>query len=81
MRRGTWSSWSVVSDGDAEFVHESLGKVRPLAGVDADLGQVGDASEIGRPHAWQELHRVAGILMRRRAPEGRPLFDALAALD
>ncbi|NKY16266.1 helix-turn-helix domain-containing protein [Streptomyces somaliensis] len=51
------------------------------AALETALGVIADASEIGRPHAWEELHRVAAALMRRRAHEGRALFDALAALD
>ncbi|WP_436992784.1 XRE family transcriptional regulator [Streptomyces sp. enrichment culture] len=51
------------------------------AALETALGVIADASEIGRPHAWEELHRVAATLLRRRAHEGRALSDALAALD
>ncbi|MEV6956240.1 helix-turn-helix domain-containing protein [Streptomyces sp. NPDC051183] len=40
-----------------------------------------DASEIGRPHAWGELHKVGSLLLRRGAHEGRVLVDMLAELD
>lgn len=45
------------------------------------LGVLADASEVGRPHAWGELHTVASVLLRQGAREGRLLVDALAALD
>ncbi|MFE9409858.1 helix-turn-helix domain-containing protein [Streptomyces sp. NPDC006704] len=45
------------------------------------LGVLTDAGEIGRPHAWGELHTVAAVLLRQGAREGRELVDALAALD
>ncbi|MEU4255006.1 MULTISPECIES: helix-turn-helix domain-containing protein [Streptomyces] len=51
------------------------------AALGAALDVISDASEIGRPHAWQELHRAAGALMRHRAHEGRALYEALASLD
>jgi transcriptional regulator with XRE-family HTH domain len=51
------------------------------AALEIALEIVGDASEVGRPHAWGEPHTVAGLLLRRGAPQGRLLFDALAALD
>ncbi|MFJ8013728.1 hypothetical protein [Streptomyces sp. NPDC096339] len=51
------------------------------AALGAALPVVLDASEVGRPHAWQELHKVAGMLLRQRAPQGRMLYDALATLD
>ncbi|MFF3153275.1 XRE family transcriptional regulator [Streptomyces sp. NPDC057910] len=45
------------------------------------LGVLTDASEVGRPHAWGELHTVASVLLRRGTREGRALVDALAELD
>jgi hypothetical protein len=42
------------------------------------LGVVGDAAEVGRPHAWAELHTVGALLLRQGAREGRALVDALA---
>ncbi|MFF3731884.1 helix-turn-helix domain-containing protein [Streptomyces sp. NPDC002476] len=63
------------------LAHAYAGAGEAEAALETSLSVINDASEIGRPHAWEELHRVAGVLMRRRAPEGRALFDALAALD
>ncbi|WP_149181435.1 helix-turn-helix domain-containing protein [Streptomyces sp. TRM49041] len=63
------------------LAHAYAGAGEAEAALKTSLRVIADASEIGRPHAWGELHRVAGMLMRRRAPEGRALFDALAALD
>ncbi|MFD8146048.1 helix-turn-helix domain-containing protein [Streptomyces sp. NPDC059708] len=51
------------------------------AALTTALGVVHDASELGRPHAWAELHRVGALLLRRGAREGRTLVDLLAELD
>ncbi|MGW1963613.1 hypothetical protein ACWCPD_25695 [Streptomyces sp. NPDC001935] len=40
-----------------------------------------DASAVGRPHSWNELHTTAGVLLRRHAPEGRQLVAALREYD
>ncbi|MET9292065.1 helix-turn-helix transcriptional regulator [Streptomyces sp. NPDC003077] len=40
-----------------------------------------DASAVGRPHAWDELHVTAAALLRRGAREGRRLSDALRDRD
>jgi transcriptional regulator with XRE-family HTH domain len=42
---------------------------------------VPDASDIGRPHAWNELHTTAAVLLRRGAKEGRQLLALLAEHD
>ncbi|ANZ16809.1 helix-turn-helix transcriptional regulator [Streptomyces noursei] len=47
----------------------------------AALASVPDASGVGRPHAWHELHTTAAVLLRRGAAEGRELTDALQAHD
>ncbi|MGW5823001.1 helix-turn-helix domain-containing protein [Streptomyces noursei] len=47
----------------------------------AALASVPDAAEVGRPHAWHELHATAATLLRHGAPEGRELADALRAHD
>ncbi|PBC84470.1 MULTISPECIES: DNA-binding protein [unclassified Streptomyces] len=47
----------------------------------AALLSVPDAADIGRPHAWNELHTTASVLLRRRVPEGRRLTDALREHD
>ncbi|MFI0814441.1 hypothetical protein ACH4TX_08085 [Streptomyces sp. NPDC021098] len=41
------------------------------------LGCAADASDVGRPHAWNELHTTAALLLRRGAPRARDLIDAL----
>ncbi|MFE7582830.1 XRE family transcriptional regulator [Streptomyces gardneri] len=63
------------------LAHAYAGAGESGAALEVALGIVQDAADVGRPHAWGELHKVAGLLMRRRAPGGRALFDALAALD
>ncbi|MER5970524.1 helix-turn-helix transcriptional regulator [Streptomyces sp. NPDC002055] len=63
------------------LAHAYAGAGEAEVALATSLSVLTDASEIGRPHAWEELHRVAGMLIRRRVPEGRALFDALAALD
>ncbi|MEV4443497.1 helix-turn-helix domain-containing protein [Streptomyces sp. NPDC049577] len=40
-----------------------------------------DASSIGRPHSWNELHGTAATLVRRGAREGRELIAALRESD
>ncbi|MFE5677334.1 helix-turn-helix domain-containing protein [Streptomyces erythrochromogenes] len=63
------------------LAHAHAGFGEAEAALTTALAAVPDAAELGRPHAWGELHIVAGLLLRRGAPEGRALFDALAALD
>ncbi|MEU1801331.1 XRE family transcriptional regulator [Streptomyces sp. NPDC019937] len=43
------------------------------------LGCTADASDVGRPHAWNELHTTAALLLRRGAPQARGLIDALGS--
>ncbi|WP_307808392.1 XRE family transcriptional regulator [Streptomyces oryzae] len=45
------------------------------------LAAVPDASEVGRPHSWNELHTTAASLTRHRARESRPLLAALRERD
>jgi hypothetical protein len=40
-----------------------------------------DASAVGRPHSWNELHTTAAVLLRQGAKEGRQLVGALKASD
>ncbi|MFC5722066.1 helix-turn-helix domain-containing protein [Streptomyces gamaensis] len=63
------------------LAHAYAGAGEAEAALDTALAAVTDASEIGRPHAWGELHTVAALLLRRGAHEGRALVDALAELD
>ncbi len=63
------------------LAHAYGGAGEAEAALDTALAIINDASEIGRPHAWGELHTVAAMLLRRGTQEGRTLVDALAALD
>ncbi|WP_405979539.1 helix-turn-helix domain-containing protein [Streptomyces sp. NBC_00158] len=63
------------------LAHAYAGAGEAEAALTTALGVIGDASEVGRPHAWAELHKVAGLLLRRGALEGRTLVDMLAQLD
>ncbi|MFE1789597.1 helix-turn-helix domain-containing protein [Streptomyces sp. NPDC059525] len=63
------------------LAHAYAGAGEAEAALTTALGVVSDASEIGRPHAWTELHRVGALLLRRGSREGRTLVDALAELD
>jgi transcriptional regulator with XRE-family HTH domain len=63
------------------LAHAYAGAREPEAALGAALAIVREAAEVGRPHSWRELHKVAGMLLRQRAPEGRALYEALAALD
>lgn len=63
------------------LAHAYAGAGESREALETALGVVRDASDVGRPHAWHELHKVAALLMRHRAREGRELFDALVALD
>ncbi|MFG2148621.1 helix-turn-helix domain-containing protein [Streptomyces sp. NPDC048696] len=45
------------------------------------VSSVPDAAAVGRPHAWNELHTTAAVLMRRRANEGHQLVAALREYD
>ncbi|AWN29014.1 helix-turn-helix domain-containing protein [Streptomyces sp. NEAU-S7GS2] len=47
----------------------------------AAVASAPDASEIGRPHAWNELHTTAAVLLRRGASEGRRLAEVLRTHD
>ncbi|MFI1044988.1 helix-turn-helix domain-containing protein [Streptomyces griseoruber] len=47
----------------------------------AGVSSVRDAAEVGRPHAWNELHTAASVLMRQGAREGRDLVAALREHD
>ncbi|MEE1782331.1 helix-turn-helix domain-containing protein [Streptomyces sp. SP17BM10] len=63
------------------LAHAYAGAGEAEAALETALEVVDDAAEVGRPHAWGELHTVAGALLRHGAPQGRLLVDALAALD
>ncbi|KUL35532.1 DNA-binding protein [Streptomyces sp. NRRL F-4489] len=59
--------------------HAAAGDAEPA--LAEALAAVPDASAVGRPHAWDELHTTAAVLLRRGAPQGRRLMDALRAED
>lgn len=63
------------------LAHAYAGAGEAQAALTTALGVIDDASEIGRPHAWGELHKVGGLLLRQGAHEGRALVDMLAELD
>ncbi|MFG2616215.1 helix-turn-helix domain-containing protein [Streptomyces sp. NPDC048507] len=63
------------------LAHAYAGAGEAEAALTTALGVIRDASEIGRPHAWGELHKVGALLLRQGAHEGRVLVDMLAELD
>lgn len=42
---------------------------------------VPDAAAVGRPHAWDQLHATAALLLRRSAKQGRQLVAVLREYD
>ncbi|MFI1182408.1 helix-turn-helix domain-containing protein [Streptomyces sp. NPDC020799] len=72
-RDGTWYR--------ACLAHALAGAGEPQQALSVALGSLGDAAAIGRPHAWNELHTTAALLMRRGATEGRRLAAALSEHD
>ncbi|RSS60794.1 XRE family transcriptional regulator [Streptomyces sp. WAC07061] len=63
------------------LAHAYAGAGEAEAALTEALGVIHDASDVGRPHAWAELHKVGAILLRRGAREGRTLVGMLAQLD
>ncbi|MFJ3926735.1 hypothetical protein [Streptomyces sp. NPDC090022] len=63
------------------LAHAYAGAGEAEAALSTALSVIHDASEIGRPHAWRELHTVGGRLLRQGAPQGRALVDRLTELD
>lgn len=60
------------------LAHAYAGAVEPAEALAVALPLVSDASTIGRPHSWNELHVTAGALLRAGAArEGRLLAGAL----
>jgi hypothetical protein len=57
--------------------HALAGAGEPERALSVALSILPDAAVIGRPHAWNELHATAALLLRRGAREGRQLADAL----
>lgn len=63
------------------LAHALAGAGEAAAAVATAVATVEDAAVVGRPHAWDELHTVAAVLMRRRAKEGHQLVAALRERD
>ncbi|MBT2382810.1 helix-turn-helix transcriptional regulator [Streptomyces sp. ISL-11] len=63
------------------LTHALAGSGEAAQALAVALEAVPDAAAIGRPHAWNELHRAAALLLRRGAPEGRELVAVLRAHD
>ncbi|MGW2330129.1 hypothetical protein ACWC5C_30850 [Streptomyces sp. NPDC001700] len=63
------------------LAHALAGSGHADAAAHTALGCTADASAVGRPHAWNELHTTAALLLRRGAPQARGLIDALADCD
>ncbi|MFE9248551.1 helix-turn-helix domain-containing protein [Streptomyces sp. NPDC007088] len=60
------------------LAHALAGAGEAAQSLATALATVPDADAVGRPHAWQELHTTASLLLRRGAAEGRDLVAALA---
>ncbi|MFD3917541.1 helix-turn-helix domain-containing protein [Streptomyces sp. NPDC058595] len=63
------------------LAHAFAGGDEPAQALAVALSSISDASAVGRPHAWNELHTTAAVLLRRGAREGRQLTEALAQHD
>ncbi|MEU5701274.1 XRE family transcriptional regulator [Streptomyces aurantiacus] len=63
------------------LAHALAGGGESERAVAVAMETIPDASAIGRPHAWNELHTTAAVLMRQGGAEGRQLVDALQASD
>ncbi|MEV6728183.1 MULTISPECIES: helix-turn-helix transcriptional regulator [unclassified Streptomyces] len=63
------------------LAHAYAGAGEAEAALTTATGILTDASQVGRPHAWGELHKVCSLLLRQGAQQGRVLVDMLAELD
>lgn len=63
------------------LAHALAGAGEQERALEVALATLPDAAEVGRPHAWDELHTTAALMLRRRAKEGRHLVDALKERD
>ncbi|KUJ65310.1 DNA-binding protein [Streptomyces albus subsp. albus] len=59
------------------LAHALAGADEPQQALEMALMSVPDAADVGRPHAWNELHTAAAMLLRRGTHEGRRLAEAL----
>lgn len=63
------------------LAHAYAGAGEAAQALAVALEAVPDASAVGRPHSWNELHTTAALLLRRGAAEGRQLVTALREFD
>jgi hypothetical protein len=63
------------------LAHAQAGFGEAAQALAVALNAVPDAAAVGRPHAWNELHATAALLLRRGAPEGRQLVAVLREFD
>ncbi|GAA0338669.1 helix-turn-helix transcriptional regulator [Streptomyces blastmyceticus] len=63
------------------LAHALAGADEPQQALAVALESIPDAAEIGRPHAWNELHTTAALLLRRGAAEGKRLVTAFKECD
>ncbi|MGW7758573.1 helix-turn-helix domain-containing protein [Streptomyces violaceusniger] len=63
------------------LAHAFAGAGESTQAVSVAVASIPDASALGRPHSWNELHTAAAVLMRRGAKEGRQLVTALREYD
>ncbi|MFE7566115.1 tyrosine-type recombinase/integrase [Streptomyces sp. NPDC057539] len=61
--------------------HALAGAGEPEQVLTASLATVPEAAVVWRPHAWNELHTTAAVLLRNGTREGRDLADALKSHD
>jgi hypothetical protein len=63
------------------LAHALAGAGEAAEALTIAIGCLPDASAIGRPHSWNELHSTAALLVRHGAREGRELVSALRQYD
>ncbi|ANW19361.1 helix-turn-helix domain-containing protein [Streptomyces clavuligerus] len=59
------------------LAHALAGAGEAAQAASVALATIPDADAVGRPHAWNELHTTAALLMRGGAREARDVVDAL----
>lgn len=63
------------------LAHAYAGAGETAQALHTALAAVPDAAAVGRPHAWNELHTTAALLLRHGATEGHHLVIALREHD
>ncbi|WP_369206956.1 helix-turn-helix domain-containing protein [Streptomyces sp. PU-14G] len=63
------------------LAHAQAEADEPEQALHTALASTADAADIGRPHAWNELHATAAALTRRGTPHSSPLLAALRQHD